>query len=235
MSYGIQIYGSNGSNLQLDSDLKMSYLQVLSVGTGTSVSVTNANALVFIQPTAASSSTLYSAIISPGGPFNNAVGSGTYNFVNVYGTAVTVNYVVVAPVYTTSVTPSGYGVAVYNSLGNLAFTSNAFVSGGASGYRFDTISVKTASDNISGNFNLSSSIVYSGTDYLSVYSLVTGAVWGVYDFGGNGDYQQGYLYNNNQIKYASFVQTGGPPISPNLPTVASAYTLSYTLLGKLSA
>lgn len=228
MAYGIAVYGSNSSNLQIDSDQKLSYFQIIASGTANSVVVSNANALVFIAPTAASTE-IYTANLALGGPFNTAVGTGTYNFISTSGASATVKYFVAVPVYTASVTPSGYGIAIYNSLGNLAFSSSAFVSGGSTGARFDILDVKTSADNISGNYNLASSIVYSGTDYLSVYSLVTGAAWGVGSLGIYADYIQGYRYNNNEIRFCSCEAV----IGTNPLTISTAYTLVYSIIGKL--
>jgi len=151
MTYGLSITGSS-DNLQIDTDKSYSYYGVVASGTGTSVNVSGLNSnkdLIFGKPS--------------GGTGDLAI--------TISGTTITfyqsANYYVLRPVLDVGDSGSGYGLRVYNQDANLAFDSGYF---GASQDVILQVATTVDAGLLVGNPSSSSSIIYTDTDYQSVYA-----------------------------------------------------------------
>jgi len=194
MTYGFYASSSSGS-LQIDSDQPYSYLKVTAKGSATNVSVSSSE-LLFIKP-AAAAAVAYGALNT----------SGTYAFYNSVGTSVSLDYIKVASTKTGS--PStGYGLHIYNVDGQLAFDTGIFSTGTAGENVAQIVKIVPAvTPYISGDYSSSASIVYTGSDYLTVYANITNSVFNNV----SGSYINGFKWNSSDttIRFSSIRAT--PP------------------------
>lgn len=158
MTYGISVKSSTNT-LQIDSDQPYSYYKLIASGTGTTVTVSGLNLdkdLVLAKPASPANHGSLGTIFSPS--------TGKIDF------KISANYYVLRPVAVTGASSATYGIRVYNVDGQIAFDSGHFGTG-------EDVILQIASlispGAASGNTALSpQSIVYSGTDYASVYACV---------------------------------------------------------------
>lgn len=156
MAYGVLVQADDAT-LQIDSNNPYSYLKVVANTSATTATVAT-NQLLFIKPTTLN--TIYGA---------NIVGT-TYTFKNNSFTTVTLSYIICESSKNAAAIASGYGLQIYNSDSQLCFDSNIFTSTAVAVQIVKIIPF--GSPTVSGNSSLSSSIVYTGADYASVYACL---------------------------------------------------------------
>lgn len=201
MAYGLYVTSGN-STLQIDSSKSYSYLKVTAAGTGTSVT-RSANELLFVRPSAATAR-----------PVGANQSGTTYTFYDQLYNSVSLNYLKIQAVRAASAS-TGYGLQVYNVDGQLAFDSGVFTSGtaGENVAQIDFIRPAEA-PYISGNYTNSASIVYTGSNYLSIYMNITNS----YFTATPNTRLAGYHWNSadTTIRYGSYI--AGPFGSIVVPT-----------------
>jgi hypothetical protein len=105
--------------------------------------------MVCIRPSTGISQTLaFGATKTGTGPY-------TYTFWNTAHANVSLDYIILEPANLTAATTTGYGFQIFNVDGNLVFAQGA----------------------ITGNPTLTTSTVYTGADYLSVYACINASVF----------------------------------------------------------
>lgn len=164
MGHGLYLQGEN-SNLQIDSDSPYSFLKVVETGSATTVTRNTTTEMIFAKPQSAGSLAIGYTGTAP-----------NYTFYNELHQVVTLDYVKARYTKADGAVASGYGLQVYNSLGELAFDSETFVNATAGNNFLQIVRViSVGQPTVYGDPNLSSSIVYTGSDYLSVYANITGS------------------------------------------------------------
>lgn len=206
MAYGIQVTSSTGT-LQFDTDQPYSYLKVISKGTATSLTSIQPYQLVCVRP-----STGLSLALALG---SNKTGTSpyTYTFYNTGHGSVSLDYIVLEAAKLGTITTTGYGFQLFNVDGQIVIDSGNFVSGTSTGDNAAQITALFGANSVGGDPTLSSSIVYTGADYLSVYACVNASV-----FWSNGYNYVGFKWNSadTTIRFSSWVSIPPTAYTNNL-------------------
>jgi hypothetical protein len=164
MPYGLYLVGDN-SNLQIDSAQPYSFLKVVETGSATTVTRNTTTEMIFVKPPSAGSLAVGYAGTAP-----------NYSFYDELHQSVTLDYVKVRYTKADTASTSGYGLQVYNNFGELAFDTGVFINATAGNNFLQIVKViSVGQPTIYGDPTLNSSIVYTGSDYLSIYMNITGS------------------------------------------------------------
>ena len=163
MSYGMSFETANG-NVQIDSNTTNTGLIVLGASaSATSVTFNPTEELVFAKPSSTSYTSQKLALRAPSGSNWNA--TGQYAFEDDVGNSVNTNYIKAKWSNEQTASSSGYGLQVYNSVGDLAYDSGLYTGDGGIG-----IIAFAAQQTLSG-YGVSSGTSRMSTDPDKYYSM----------------------------------------------------------------